>query len=156
VNYYSTGAYITTHTVIDFGDELMRFYDIHYLGLEKGSKYIADDAGRTFSFKAEMLKFYSSDYPPDNPGYTNESVDSIFVYVMQTDENYYLFHRSYENYFDYGDFLLEEGILIYSNIEGGLGVFAGYNRKNLYVPVSSRSGHGPEAAAGCRYQASRH
>jgi hypothetical protein len=156
VNYYSTGAYIITHTVIDFGDELLRFYDTHDLGLEKGSKYIADGEGRTFSYKAEMLKFYSDYYPPDNPGYTNETVDSLFVYVMQTDENYYLFHRSYENYYYSENFPFEESILIYSNIDEGLGVFAGYNRQNVYVPVSSRSGHGPEAAAGCRHQASRH
>lgn len=51
--------------------------------------------------------------------------DSAFlkIYVMNTDKSYYLYHKSIENYED-GENPFAEPVPIYSNIEGGLGVFA--------------------------------
>ncbi|MFN2396628.1 MAG: DUF4249 family protein [Bacteroidales bacterium] len=66
----------------------------------------------------------SSDYDNFN------RVDSVFAYAMQTDYHYYQFHRSAERYFDADEgFPLAEAVYIYSNIRGGLGVFAGYNKR---------------------------
>lgn len=143
-NYYSSGAYVSSYRTTSYNGLTESFIYHQDLWLEKGSQYIFDESGRTWSFKAGH---WGSDYfyLPGDYDYTQgmpdiQSVDSIFVYVMQTDENYYLFHRSYDNYNYYGDdFPFAESVIIYSNIDGGLGVFAGYNRKNIYVPVPDRN-----------------
>lgn len=50
----------------------------------------------------------------------------IFLQIMNVDLPYYEFHRSLENY--NGDNPFTEPSLIYTNVKGGLGVFAGYNK----------------------------
>ncbi len=50
----------------------------------------------------------------------------ILLEVMNVDVPYYEFHRSLENY--NGDNPFTEPSLIYTNVRGGLGVFASYNR----------------------------
>jgi hypothetical protein len=57
------------------------------------------------------------------PGY----YDSAFlkVYLLNTCKPYYQYHKSLENYND-GENPFAEPTPIYSNIEGGLGVFAAY------------------------------
>jgi hypothetical protein len=142
-SYYSTGAYVSSYRSYVYDDLTESSESIQELWLEKGNQYMFDESGRTWSFKATHWGIDYS-YPPDYYDYPEElqnsrNIDSIFVYLMQTDENYYLFHRSYENYYYYGDdFPFAESVLIYSNVDGGLGIFAGYNRKNFYVPVLSR------------------
>lgn len=50
----------------------------------------------------------------------------IFLQIMNVDVPYYEFHRSLEDY--NGDNPFTEPSLIYTNVKGGLGVFAGYNK----------------------------
>lgn len=50
----------------------------------------------------------------------------IFLQIMNVDVPYYEFHRSLENY--NGDNPFTEPSLIYTNVKGGFGVFAGYNQ----------------------------
>lgn len=47
------------------------------------------------------------------------------VHLLSTDETYYNYHRSLENY--NSDIIFGEPTFVYSNVTGGLGVFAGYN-----------------------------
>jgi hypothetical protein len=123
--YYSTGAW-------------MAFYDIWYMNdppdtnfvyrnrfrLEKGQEFFAAKEGRSFSFMVKDTKYFGP-----------ESVDSMFIYLLQTDIHYYRYHKSASSYFYYNDdFPFSEAVHIYTNIQGGLGVFAGYNRRNYYVP----------------------
>ena len=141
-NYYSSGAYLSSYRSSINDGQAESFVYHQDLWLEKGSQYILDESGKTHSFKAG---YWGTDYyyPPGYYDDTEEMrdqqiIDSIFVYVLQTDENYYLFHRSHENYYYYGDdFPFAESVILFSNIEDGLGVFAGYNRENIYVPVEN-------------------
>ena len=161
VNYYSTGAFIKTHTVIYIDGELITFDNTSDLELEKGNKYTVDESGRTISFKAGMFKYYDYSHLQKYYDYQkseqSHNEDSVFVYIMQTDDNYYHFHRSYENYFQFDDgFPFAESVIIYSNIEGGLGAFGGYNRKNLFVWASNQPDQGRATVPGHRYQCNRH
>lgn len=45
--------------------------------------------------------------------------------LLETDDNYYKYHRSLEKYHD-GDDPFTEFSPIYSNIKGGYGIFSGY------------------------------
>ena len=73
--------------------------------------------GNTFSFQAEIGK----EIP----------LNIISVYLLTTDKDYYNYQKSISNYSSGDPF--SEPTLIYSNVNGGLGVFCGYNqfRKSL-------------------------
>lgn len=60
------------------------------------------------------------------------SYDSAFlkIYLLNTERSYYLYHRSLENY-NNGDNPFTEPTPVYSNIEGGLGIFASYTIDSL-------------------------
>jgi hypothetical protein len=60
----------------------------------------------------------------DYSGRDGES--SLLIYIHSIDKHYYNFHKSIENVTDYGDNPFAESTHLYSNIEGGLGVFASY------------------------------
>lgn len=55
----------------------------------------------------------------------------IFLQIMNVDVPYYEFHRSLEDY--NGDNPFTEPSLIYTNVKGGLGVFASYNRSTKVI-----------------------
>jgi hypothetical protein len=58
--------------------------------------------------------------------------DSAFitVYLMNTEKSYYLYHTSLHEY-DYGDNPFSEAKPVYSNIDGGLGIFTSYTIDTL-------------------------
>jgi hypothetical protein len=58
--------------------------------------------------------------------------DSAFVtvYLLNTEESYYLYHKSLEKY-GQGDNPFSEASPVYSNIEGGLGIFTSYTMDSL-------------------------
>lgn len=58
--------------------------------------------------------------------------DSAFitVYLMNTEKSYYLYHTSIYQY-DHGDNPFSEASPVYSNIEGGLGIFTAYTIDSL-------------------------
>jgi hypothetical protein len=60
------------------------------------------------------------------------SYDSVFisVYLMNTEESYYLYHTSL-NEFDRSDNPFSEAKPVYSNIKGGLGIFTSYTMDSL-------------------------
>jgi hypothetical protein len=62
----------------------------------------------------------------------NEFVDSSFikVFLMNTDYNYYNYHKSMGNYSS-GEDPFTEPSPVYSNITGGLGIFASYTVDSL-------------------------
>ncbi|WP_373512620.1 DUF4249 domain-containing protein [Persicitalea sp.] len=55
----------------------------------------------------------------------------IYLQVQNVDVPYYEFHRSLENY--NGDNPFTEPSLIYTNVKGGLGVFASYNQSTKAI-----------------------
>jgi len=61
-------------------------------------------------------------------------LDSMKFIVLHTDEAYYYYHKSIYN-FDGGDNPFSEPVIIYSNIENGLGVFCSYNTDIQKIPI---------------------
>ena len=51
--------------------------------------------------------------------------DSMKVYIINCDEHYYLYHKNLGNSYEKGPFT--EPIIMYNNVEGGLGIFSSYN-----------------------------
>jgi hypothetical protein len=123
--YFTSGAYVKRYRANvheENPDTLL--VSIEDLFLHYGTAHIADISGKTYTYKSSH---WMSDY--------NKRFDSLFVYLLRTDENYYMFHKSYLDYREYGeDNPFSENVLIYSNIKGALGVFAGYNRHDFAVP----------------------
>ncbi len=63
---------------------------------------------------------------------SNNNYDSAFisVFVMNTEESYYLYHTSLYDY-DHSDNPFSESKPVYSNINGGLGVFTSFTMDSL-------------------------
>jgi hypothetical protein len=59
--------------------------------------------------------------------------DTLYLLLLSTDEHYYRYHRDLEYYSPDNPFA--EPAHIHSNIRGGLGVFAGFSRHELRLPV---------------------
>ena len=140
-NYYRTGAYNKWEMLLT-GDPVQNDTVVtgnYYFWIERGKEYIADQGGDKHSFKAVGSTNYYGVY--DEQGNLvfqapEGVVDSIFIYLLQTDYHYYRFHKSVSDYGYYDeDFPFAESVLIYSNINGGLGIFSGYNRRDFYIPL---------------------
>jgi hypothetical protein len=60
--------------------------------------------------------------------------DSLFlnIYVLNTEKSYFLFHKSLKNYKN-GENPFSEATPVYSNINGGFGVFTSYTIDSLVV-----------------------
>lgn len=127
-NFYAMAAYLNAQTYIMDEDtvqiEAQRFHTI------SGEGYISNKGreGRKFITRAEGYH-YKFDWlrPPDN---YNDS-PPVHLLLLTTDEHYYHYHKALEHYRPDNPFA--EPVLIYTNIEGGLGVFAGVNRTELIV-----------------------
>jgi hypothetical protein len=132
VNYFSSGAYLKNYQITAFEESTdTLLFNISNLWLSRGTSHVTDNGGQTHLFRAN----YSSYIHPSFPEQSITLVDSAFVYLLQTDLNYYHFHKSIKDSQDRGeDSPFTESVLIFSNIKGGLGVFAGYNRKDFYIP----------------------
>lgn len=63
---------------------------------------------------------------------SNLNYDSAFitVYLLNTEESFYLYHTSLKAS-DYGDNPFSEAKPVYSNVNGGLGIFASYTMDSL-------------------------
>jgi len=83
---------------------------IYHVPLETGEEYFSDanKDGEYFIFKAVVQDLGEDDY--------------LTFYTSITDENYFNFHKSVMGF--QGDNPFSEPTPVYSNIEGGLGVFA--------------------------------
>jgi hypothetical protein len=57
--------------------------------------------------------------------------NTLIAYLLNTDEHYYRYHQSLNNNNNVDGNPFAEPVLIYSNMNGGLGVFAAYNRTNV-------------------------
>ena len=82
----------------------------------EGQIYITDknQDGKTFLFRQHIYEDY---------------LVSVTFLLLHTDRHYYDYHKSVSGFI--GDDPFSEPVLIYTNIEGGLGVFAAYNQFSL-------------------------
>ncbi len=142
--YYRTGGFVRPYQILFDGDSLHTLaggiYDIY---VEKGNEFFLDNSGGDYAFRGIFHDNFSYSINPGDPLYYEmevvERIDSIFIYIMQTDYHYFQFHLSVDNYFYYGDdFPFAENVHIYSNIKGGLGAFGGYNKKVFLTPSGKR------------------
>ena len=128
VRYFRSGTFNSTWGNYDNQQQLSLLM-VMPLSLDKGQEYFTHTNESAPVFQATTWS-----YPYEGGGSTDygnfNRIDSVFAYVMQTDYHYYQFHKSVENYYDSDDgFIFSEAVYIYSNIKGGLGVFAGYNQR---------------------------
>ncbi|MDD2412282.1 MAG: DUF4249 domain-containing protein [Bacteroidales bacterium] len=83
-----------------------------------------------FDGKEKVIAFSSYYFGDGNIG------DTLFVKVLQTDSHFYHFHSSLES-FGYSDGNpFAEPSPIYTNIQNGLGCFAGYSERVYAFPVA--------------------
>ncbi len=83
---------------------------------------VKDNNGKTFAAEGS-IEIYRDMY------WADEKLLGLKCYLLSTDEHYYLFHRSLQNYEPDNPF--SEPTLIYSNVQDGLGVLAGFNGHKL-------------------------
>jgi hypothetical protein len=93
--------------------------------------HVKSDAGQD----GEKFVLRSIEFQPE---YLDHPVtrDSAFlrIYLLSTDKPYYDFHKSLEN-FSLGDAPFTEPSFIYSNVKGGLGIFASYVLDSLIYRI---------------------
>lgn len=89
------------------------------IGFQQGEEFVSDASydGSSFLYKTEWM--------------FNGPSSPIRLYISQTDDHYFKFHQSIINYQDENPFA--EPTPVYSNIEGGLGVFAAF--RSIVVEV---------------------
>lgn len=70
----------------------------------------------------------------DHPSWNDPDSAFLKIYLLSTDKPYYDFHKSLEN-FSLGDSPFTEPSFLYSNVKGGLGIFASYTLDSLIFRV---------------------
>ena len=113
-NYYA--VYVATK-------EVRRTYT--YVSQEYSEQTISDqgnEGGKMITKK----NFYMT----GRQNFTNGEYRATEIQILNTDINFYRYHKDLEILTISGDNPLVEPINIYSNIKGGFGVFAGYTRAN--------------------------
>ncbi|MGB0523001.1 MAG: DUF4249 domain-containing protein [Flammeovirgaceae bacterium] len=90
--------------------------------------YVSDGSNDGGSFTLRKSFYMDLDYIKDNyPGAL------LSMTWMTTDEGFYRYFRDLDT--DYDDNPFEEPVITYSNVEGGLGVFAGYQVHQVEVEL---------------------
>lgn len=100
-----------------------------------------NNLGEIHLWKNEFYEFgHYSDYKHDGDvlkekgkGYESESLNKLTIQLLTTDYHYYQYHTSIENYQSGNPFA--EPSRIYSNVENGYGVFAGYQKSVFIVDL---------------------
>jgi hypothetical protein len=137
----TTGEWGTIHvfsaeiTITDFPGE-PNYYRLYCLEEAYGVPYYeGHEVYRMIEFEDNILKDTGKDGKTFLAGsfeLVDYTCDSSFlkIYVMNTDKAYYDFHKSIINYAG-GDDPFTEVSPIYSNVEGGLGIFSAYTVDSL-------------------------
>lgn len=112
------------HPVVEWEMEEPQTHRRHR-GLMPGedNPYYTDD-------KKDGLVFSSSRTFSQWPGPQTPQIRNLRVYLAVTDRTYYLYHQSLRRFRETDGNPFAEPVLIYSNVTGGLGVFAAYNQLN--------------------------
>ena len=126
-NFYAPKAYRQV-AVYDWENDTTKLHQI-MMFTTYGDNYISNNGkeGDTFQLRAETY-IYNDPFGPDSD---QDVQNPITILLLTTDAHYYKYHRGLENY--YPDDFFSEPVHIYSNIDGGLGVFAGYNQSMLVI-----------------------
>jgi hypothetical protein len=98
------------------------FYPIDF---EHGDLFVSDKnkEGEYFTYRTKEIDEYRTN-------------SNLYISLLITDENYFNFHRSLNSF--QGDNPFAEPTTIFTNIQGGLGVFAGVNGKVSEFQIGSK------------------
>ena len=91
------------------------------INFEQAEEFFKDEGNDGGKFIVKSTRFSQSHVPG-----TTKAERKVNVYLLTTDKNYYQYHRNLSNNSEDNPFA--EPTLVFSNIEGGLGVFAAYQR----------------------------
>lgn len=133
-NFYAPSAWLEQATYLYQADSIA----IRKRAFERvsGERYISNKGrhGRTFKNRGEAFleNWEWLEEPPPEIDTAN-----IYLILLTTDEHYYHYHKSLEMYSPGNPF--SEPVLVYSNIEGGLGVFAGFSRFEIAIDLNASS-----------------
>lgn len=115
-NYYSFAA-----KALDYSPYYGEYPYIYHLFNEK-ALWFSDEGSDGKRIHANTVSF---------SGYSaNSDSVSVILYILNTNKDYFTYHKSLEN-FSGGDNPFTEASPVYSNINGGLGIFAGYTVDSL-------------------------
>ncbi len=104
--------------------------------LELSEKYVEDvnfNGGKrnmSFSFQEP-----AGPWNPNNPNRLKSRYDTLELLTIQGDEAYFRYHRSLESFNQTQGDPFAEPTFIYSNINGGIGIFAAYIQKRVLVKL---------------------
>ncbi|RAK02503.1 uncharacterized protein DUF4249 [Larkinella arboricola] len=112
------------------------------IGFGRLEQFISDrnqDGQRLVSARGEVPRFFDYAYYDSTTQQTYSGSHfytkplTLRLSVLQTDENYYRYHRARQQQRQSQGNPFAEPILMPSNIQGGLGCFAAYNRSTMEV-----------------------
>lgn len=124
-NYYGFRAWVNKYYEENGNERIYR----ENLYLEDFSWVMTD---RVFDGKEKTIVFSSYSYGEEN------NIDTIFVKVLQTDQNFYHFHYSFHSFQSSDGNPFAEPTPIFSNIKDGLGCFAGYTERVYAFPIARK------------------
>lgn len=87
-----------------------------------GNDFFDDDRTNNGILTSGKMEYYEyDDYPIDKPAY-------IHAILVVADKHYYAYHQAIRKQWEFDGNPFAEPAVMYTNIAGGLGVFAGYNQ----------------------------
>ena len=95
----------------------------------EGDKMYNDFGNEGKKFVIRSIEFPAEYYAEPDPYFVTDSA-FLRVYLINADKPYYDFHKSLDNY-SLGDTPFTEPSFLYSNVNGGVGIFAGYTIDSL-------------------------
>ena len=87
-----------------------------------GSQAVFEDvllAGKQYELKLLVPVYYFDD--------VFVAMDEFFIVLSSVSNSYFKYHKSFQKHQETGDNPFSESVIVYNNIENGLGIFAGYN-----------------------------
>ena len=131
--------FFSQDAVVDNPDTKMRPEAISFTDeIFNGSQY-------TFDFLIEEYYFGSSK-SLSGDGYEDDETwefESIYISMSRVSQEYYWYENSYQAYLFSYDNMFSQPVQVYTNIENGLGIFAGYSSRVDTISVHPPTSNNP-------------
>lgn len=133
-NYYAVAYY--TRKEYQFKDEKGIFRSATSIRQEGFTDFITDykQDGKLLNFKKANIPLGSySDFPNQQPNVETKTLfHTVSIFIALTDKSYYQYNKALGNSQGINnDDPFSEAVLTYTNVNGGLGIFAGYNMTEI-------------------------
>ncbi len=126
-NYYRIFGITTAYFTYQYGNRIQKYVSSSFIPFDK--EFFSDKGtdGKIFTLKT------GNTYNEYNTFFSQECDSMIFkVYLYNTEKSYYLFHKSLADYND-GENPFTESSPVYSNINGGSGIFTSYTVDSVVI-----------------------